>query len=350
MNIDSYKGLTFDDVLLAPQYCDIHSRQDVSLKARFVKGIDIGIPLVSSNMDTITEHLMMRTMHNLGGVGILHRFMNAKCLANELDSFNKLTKDAKPLCASIGINGDIDVQEFLNIFYDYGVNVACIDVAHGHCDRVIQQVKRIKRHFSIKVIAGNVATPEATHDLCEAGVDAVKVGIGPGSMCTTRLVTGCGVPQLTAINDCAAIASHYNVPIIADGGIRNSGDIVKALAAGADTVMIGSLFAGTDETPGDVVDVFRSNGERKKMKPYRGMASTDSMVGWKGRGYHAAPEGESKFVECRGSVNDIVKNLLGGICSGMTYCNARSILELQEKACFVKVSPNCVIENKPHGL
>lgn len=335
---------TFDDVLLIPRFCDIQSRQDVSLKTRLTRNINIDAPIISANMDTVTELEMMKAMRSMGCVGILHRFMGLDKTLEQIRSF-----DNSPLCVSIGVNGDS--KERLDLFIDFGVDVLCIDVAHGHSQAVVDMIKTCKRKSGkIQIIAGNIATFLATRMLIDAGADAIKVGIGPGSMCTTRIVTGNGVPQLSAIINCVEAASG-EVPIIADGGIRNSGDIVKALAAGAETVMVGSLFSGTQETPGEIISDTSSPLAQfhKQYKKYRGMASNDAMIGWKGRGYHAAPEGESKLVEYKGPVENIVKPLLAGIRSGMTYQGSRNLEELRRNAIFTKVSANSVIENQPHG-
>jgi len=335
---------TFDDVLLVPRFCEITSRLDVSFKTRLTKNIYIDAPIISANMDTITELEMMQAMHSLGCVGILHRFMDLNKAFEQLGAF-----EHSPMCASIGVNEDS--KNRFDVLLDCEVEVVCIDVAHGDSKTVLDMIEYCKQKSEkIQIIAGNVATPQATRRLINAGADAIKVGIGPGSLCTTRIVTGNGVPQLSAIIECFNEASFFRVPIIADGGIRNSGDIVKALAAGAETVMIGSLLAGTSETPGEVIEeVEYYSSNPKKYKKYRGMASNDAMIGWKGRGYHAAPEGESKLVECKGPVENIIKTLLSGIRSGMTYQGAKNIEELRNLATFIIVSNNSVIENQPHG-
>lgn len=352
MKFVNEEAFTFDDVLLQPQYNEIKSRKDVSLKTKLTKSIEIDIPIISSNMDTVTESVMAKKMHHLGGIGIIHRFMTIENTIECLQSMHPVQR----FIVSIGFNDDFEKR--MTVYREFQVAAICVDVAHGWCDRMFDMIKRIKDFYpEVDVIAGNVASPDAAADLCRVGADAIKVGIGPGSMCTTRLVTGCGVPQLTAIMECAEIAKIVDVPIIADGGIKTSGDIVKALAAGASSVMLGSLLAGTDETPGEIIKenkgflygrpIYDSIGA-KKYKKYRGMASKDCMTGWKGD-YHAAPEGESKLIECKGPAENIIKDLLGGIRSGMTYCGASTIEELQNNAVFRKVTGNTLIENKPHG-
>jgi IMP dehydrogenase len=337
-------GLTFDDVLLVPRYNTISSRQDVCLETRIVRGGDkIAAPLLSANMNTITESEMMTELSRLGCAGVLHRFLSPEQMEVELSTFVRDAPEGSPVIASLGVNGE--VEELLELYRRLGfIDIICIDVAHGHSLQVLDMIRRVKNTTECKVIAGNVATASATLALIEAGADAIKVGIGPGSLCTTRLVTGCGQPQLTAIIECYDVAEDYDVPIIADGGLRSSGDVVKALAAGAEMVMSGSFFSGTDETPGEFVE-----DHDRKYKKYQGMASKDAMIGWKGPGYHAAPEGESTLVPCKGPVKRVVQSILAGVRSGMTYNGAHNLEELREKAIFREISPNCLIENRPHG-
>jgi IMP dehydrogenase len=337
-------GLTFDDVLLVPRYNEISSRQDVCLETRIVKGGEkLAAPLLSANMNTVTESEMMVALSYLGCAGVLHRFLTLDRMETELCTFVRDADAGSPVIASLGVNGDVD--DLLELYKRLGfVDIICIDVAHGHSLQVLDMIKRVKDTTDCKVIAGNVATPSATRSLIEAGADAVKVGIGPGSLCTTRLVTGVGVPQLTAIFECYWVAEDYDVPIIADGGLRSSGDVVKALAAGAETVMSGSFFCATNEAPGELVE-----DHGRKYKKYQGMASKDAMIGWKGPGYHAAPEGESTLVPCKGPVEAVVQSILAGVRSGMTYNGAHNLEELRENAVFRGISPSCLIENRPHG-
>jgi IMP dehydrogenase len=243
------RGLTFDDVLIIPAKSEVKSRKDPNLEAQLTKKAKLKIPLISANMDTITEYEMALAMAELGGIGIIHRFMSVEDQARQV----KMVADKKfPwIGASIGVNQDF--KERTQALVKAGANVIVIDIAHGHSNQMMDTIKFLKdSHPGVEVIAGNVATPEATSDLIEAGADAIKVGIGPGSMCTTRIITGCGVPQLTAIALCREVATEKNIPLIADGGIKTSGDIVKAFAAGANTVMLGSLLSATLETPGEI--------------------------------------------------------------------------------------------------
>jgi IMP dehydrogenase len=332
------RGLTFDDVLITPSKSDVRSRRDPQLTSKLTKKISIETPIVSANMDTVTESEMAIAMNNLGGVGILHRFVT---IEEQVAFVNQVqASGAKTLSASIGVNTDF--KERATALIKAGVNVMTIDIAHGHSASMIDVMKWLKdSHPGCEIIAGNMAMPEAARDLIEAGADAIKVGIGPGSMCTTRIITGCGVPQLTAIALCAEVAEGYGVPVIADGGIRTSGDIMKAFAAGASTVMLGSMLSGTIETPGAI-----QNGR----KQYRGMASKAAQVSWRGGVPEGmAPEGESTFVSVKGHVKDVIFELTGGIRSGMSYINATSIAEIKSKARFIEMSSNGISESRAHG-
>lgn len=332
-------GLTFDDVLIMPKKSEARSRRDPSLKTRITKTKTIDLPFISANMDTVTESKMAIAMSQLGGLGIVHRFMNVDQQVLHIEEIKQ--SGAQIISASIGVNGDF--KERAHALVKAGVNLMTIDIAHGHSLHMMETLKWLKDTFSnLEVIAGNLATPEAAVDLIEAGADAIKVGIGPGSMCTTRVITGCGVPQLTAIALCAEITKQYQVPLIADGGIRTSGDIVKALAAGADTIMLGSMLSGTIETPGDIV-----NGK----KQYRGMASKKAQISWRGdMPQGMAPEGESTYVPVKGHVSDVIHELSGGLRSGMTYINAYTIEEIKNKAQFMEMTSNGISESRAHGV
>ena len=332
-------GLTFDDVLVMPKKSEVRSRKDPSLKSRLTKTKFLETPIIAANMDTVTEAPMAIAMHQMGGLGIIHRFMN---IENQIIEIQKLkATGAEIISASIGVNTDF--KDRTKSLITAGVNLLTIDIAHGHSVQMMETLKWLKDTYpNVEIIAGNLATPEAAIDLIEAGADAIKVGIGPGSMCTTRIITGCGVPQLTAIALCAEVAAKYGVPIIADGGIRTSGDMVKAFAAGADTIMLGSMLSGTIETPGDIV-----NGK----KQYRGMASKKAQVSWRGdMPQGMAPEGESTYVTVKGHVSDVLHELMGGIRSGMSYINATTIYEMREKALFMEMSSNGISESRAHGV
>lgn len=333
------RGLTFDDVLVMPKKSDVRSRRDPSLKSQITKKLFLETPIISANMDTVTEAKMAVAMNSMGAMGIIHRFMTIEQQVAEVRQV--VEAGAKIISASIGVNADF--KERTAALSAAGVNVITVDIAHGHSIQMMETMKWLKDTYpNIEIIAGNVASPQAVKDLIEAGADAIKVGIGPGSMCTTRVITGCGVPQLTAIALCAEVAQSYNVPVIADGGIRTSGDMVKAFAAGASSIMLGSMLSGTIETPGDIV-----HGK----KQYRGMASKKAQISWRGdMPQGMAPEGESTFVPVKGHVSDVISELTGGIRSGMSYINATTISEMKDKAEFMEMTSNGIAESRAHGV
>jgi IMP dehydrogenase len=335
---------TFDDVLITPAYSDIESRKEIDTSMEFL-GLKLKVPIISANMDYITGPTMLKKMHELGGLGILHRFIpweeQLKTMVDlALDSsYNVDTRTS--IIFSVGIRDIKETMEHIKqavaeVENLYGV---CIDVAHGHHQKVANLIELVKGSFdekisSLKVIAGNVATLEGIDFLYQSGTDAIKVGIGAGSVCTTRTVAGVGVPQLSAILECAAFADENNIPLIADGGIRNSGDVAKAIAAGANMVMIGNLFAGTEETPGETF--FLNN---KQYKRYRGQAS----FGVNGERY--TKEGIDGVVPAKGPVAPILGQLQAGLKASMSYVGARTIPEFQEKSKFVEVSSHTLMEN-----
>ena len=333
------RAFTYDDVLIVPRKSDVRSRREPEIKAKLTKTLTLEKPFISANMDTITESAMAIAMHQQGGLGILHRFMSVEDQVKELQKM----KDAgvSILAASIGVNQDF--KERAESIVKAGAHVLVIDIAHGHSVSMLETLAWLKDKYpDVQVIAGNVATPDATLDLIEAGADAIKVGIGPGSMCTTRVITGCGVPQLTAVALCAEIARSKGVPIIADGGIKKSGDIMKAIAAGADTVMLGSILSGTLETPGPI---------RHGKKQYRGMASKAAQVSWRGEVPEGmAPEGEDTYVSIKGHVSDVINELAGGLRSGMSYVNATRLGEISQNAQFMEMSPLGLFESGAHGV
>jgi IMP dehydrogenase len=475
MPIPIRDALTFDDVLLVPKRSSIHSRKDVDLSTRLSRNIKLNIPIVSANMDSVTESAMAISMAHNGGIGIIHRFMPVERQVEEVLKVKRAESviieepytiwpsatmsDAKRLMQEKGVSGllvvdankkllgiltardllfedndlnrvselmtpmkslhtasaDASIDEARQLLRKYkleklplvdeegrlrglitskdmvtlaerpqackdskgqltvgaavgiregyieraralvdaGVDVLVVDVAHGHSDRVLNVVRKLKKELSqVDVIAGNVATPEGTKDLIDAGADAVKVGIGSGSICITRIVTGAGVPQLTAVLECAETARKSDIPIVADGGIRNSGDITKALATGASSVMIGSMLAGTEESPG--VTVMR-NG--RKYKIHRGMASVGASMK---RGTEEAEdetalleyvaEGIEAFVPYRGTSHEILAQLAGGIRSGLSYCGAKTLVELRQNASFVRLTSAALKESYPHDV
>ena len=333
------RGLTFDDVLIVPAKSDVRSRRTPLLKTQLTKKIQIDVPFISANMDTVTESEMAIALGRLGGLGIIHRFMP---IDQQVQETHKIKESGLiNIAASVGVSDDF--KERSAALVKAGANILTIDIAHGHSVAMMETLKYLKDSFpQVEIIAGNVATPEGASDLIEAGADAIKVGIGPGSMCTTRIITGCGVPQLTAIAMCQEVASKSNTPLIADGGVRTSGDAMKALAAGASTVMLGSLLAGTIESPGEI---------KKGYKLYRGMASKSAQVSWRGELPEGmAPEGESTFVPCKGHVKDVIHELCGGLRSGMSYINAISILEIHDKANFIEMTSTGLRESVAHGI
>lgn len=478
MNVRSEVGLTFDDVLLVPKRSAIRSRSAVNTSACLAANIHLSIPIISANMDTVTEAPMAIAMARAGGIGIIHRFMpierqaeavrrvkraesfvvenpvtirpdatiqEARAHMAEADIGGLMVTDQAGRLLGVLTNRDVllapDAEEQVSTVMtprervvvapmnepfasaqqtlhtrrieklplvdaqdrvvglitaqdivkiqehplatkdqkgrlrvgvavgvrsedlqraqaciDAGADIVVIDVAHGHAVHVIEMVQAIKKQFPrIPIIAGNVATREGVRDLAEAGADAVKVGVGAGSICTTRIVTGFGVPQLTAIGESAEEGRRLGVPIIADGGIRNSGDLTKALAAGANTAMLGSLLAGADESPGASI-----TRDGRRYKVVRGMASLSANVARKevekqgeldaGEWERLVPEGVEALVPDRGEVGGILHQMVGGLRSGMSYAGAATIEELWEKAEFIRITPAGMKESRPHDV
>lgn len=344
------EALTFDDVLLIPQKSAVLPRE-VILKTKLTKKLGLDIPLISSPMDTVTEAPMAMTMAKEGGLGIIHKNFDDSEQVNEV---KKVKQAGLRVGAAVSV-GEKAIRRAKQLVAAK-VDVLVVDSAHGHSKGVIDMVKYLKKTYpKISIIGGNVATAEATRDLIKAGADAVKVGIGPGSICTTRIVAGVGYPQLSAIMQCAEVAHKLNTPIIGDGGIRYSGDIVKALAAGADVVMMGGVLAGTDEAPGQII---MAHGG-KKYKMYRGMGSLEAMQrGSKDRYLQESvtetkklvPEGIVGKVQYKGAASDVIYQLLGGLRSGMGYSGAKTIKELHTKAQFVRITHAGIMESHPHSL
>ncbi|PIS00833.1 MAG: guanosine monophosphate reductase [Chlamydiae bacterium CG10_big_fil_rev_8_21_14_0_10_35_9] len=329
------RGYTFDDVALIPQFNNIPSRTEPMLDSWLTKNHKIKIPILASNMDTVINEPLAEILLSYGSIPIFHRFTSKEDQLKWVNEFKENTY------ISCGIQ---DLKELRKLL-DLGPKGVCIDVAHGHSDRMFKHIEEIKKtHPDIQVIAGNVCTPMAYHDLVNAGADAVKVGIGPGAACTTRIVTGFGVPQFTAIAECAHIAGKLRVPLIADGGIRTSRDVVLALAAGASTVMIGKLFALTHESAA-------TKRENEKIPSgfeakYRGQASEDFQTEfYGGLKEKTVAEGIDFWAPVTGSAKEVIETLLGGIRSGMTYGGARNIKELQRKAEFIEVAPSYIYES-----
>ena len=398
--------LTYDDVNIIPKYSELESRDKVDLTTRFTKNTVLSIPIVASPMDTVTEIDMAKEMLDWGGVGVIHRFQSVenqarmmKSLHYEWDRYfepvpgitdgtertiekeweewwdsvrgwnhpptksdfddlkerfyfaDSMIRDEKiwskrPLCAAIGVTGDYfeRAQELVK----NGCNVLLIDIAHGHHVLLKKVIKELKNEFgkNVEVIGGSIATKEATKDLCEWGVDGIRVGIGNGSFCETRIRTGVGLPQVTALFDVCSVADNYGVPCIADGGVRYVGDVAKGLGAGADSVMLGSIIAGTKETPGDIHKVGEWPNE-KLYKKYRGSASLDSKSD---RGESDNVEGNSKIIPYKGKVIRIISDIRDGLSSAFSYVGASDVLDFQSKCEFVQVTQAGVIEAKPHLL
>jgi len=475
--LDIREGVTFDDVLLVPKYSKVTSRSDTDLSTKLSKNISLNMPLISANMDTVTESSMAVTVAREGGIGIIHRFLTIQQQVNEVlkvkrsgsiiienpytinseltikdafsimnekqvsgllvtDSNSKIigilterdvlfespdssklvkelmTKDVvtaklgvdleqvkeilkhnrieklpivddnnhvkglitsqdisnlekypnaskdkkgRPLVGSaVGVKGDF--MERSEALINAGADVLVVDIAHGHSENAINTVKNIKKAFpDCELIAGNVATANGTEDLIKAGVDAVKVGVGSGSICITRVITGSGVPQLTAVFDCAKVGNDHGIPIISDGGTRNSGDATKALAAGASSIMVRSILGGTDESPGSTIT---KNGKRFKI--YRGMASLAASMGRRSKetgSFELADdlndyvaEGVEAMVPYKGSVTEIITQITGGIRSGLSYCGASNIKQMQENAEFIKISRAGFAESQSHDV
>lgn len=361
------KWLSYDDVSLIPLPSNIDSRNDpsIDLSTNFTKNLKLKNPIISANMDTVTESDMVIAMANQGAYGILHRFYSSNELF--LKDVEKVYKTTNAVAFSIGLAQEdfSKVDEVLNI--TGGSNtVVTIDVAHGHLNKCVRQVRNLRKTFGdkVQIIAGNVCTPIGVADLINAGADSIKVNISNGSMCSTRIVTGFGVPALSAIMMARKTvnAMQTNTALIADGGIRNSGDIVKALAAGADTVMIGNLFAATDEAPGEYYiqstkgfSEYNDDDANHKTvkildglyKKYRGQSSANFLeeIGKT----NVSVEGEHHFMPVKGSVKPILAQLIAGIRSGMTYAGATNLEELSENAMFAEISYHGYIEGTPHG-
>jgi IMP dehydrogenase len=343
------EALTFDDVLLVPQKSSISPSQ-VSTAVSLGKNLKLEIPLLSAAMDTVTESALAIALAQAGGLGIIHKNFTPEQQAAEV----KKVKSQKLLCGAAVSVGDEAIGR-AKILAAAGADAIVIDVAHGHYCKVAETIVALKKILpkNIVLIGGNVATGQATLDLIKAGADAVKVGVGPGSICTTRIIAGIGMPQLTAVMDAVKAARKTKTPIIADGGIKYSGDIVKALAAGASAVMLGGLLAGTDEAPGKIAMI-----EGQKYKIYRGMGSIDAMKkGSKDRYLQGGKsdkeliaEGVVGYVPYKGSAEDVINQMIGGLRQGLGYCGAKDIANLAKKAKFIRISPAGLKESHPHSL
>lgn len=370
MNRNEYlQGLTFDDVLLLPGYTDF-SRSNISLTTPLTQSISLQIPLVSSPMDTVTEAKLAIALATIGGIGIIHRNLPIATQATEVKKVKK-----KGLVVGAAVGASKDAQERITALVKANVDVIVVDSAHGYSTGVIETVKWIKQNYSAtQVVGGSIATFDGAKALIEAGADGLRVGMGPGAICTTRIISGMGVPQITALQETVRAAKPKGIPVIADGGIKYSGDMVKALAVGASTVMMGSFFASCKEAPGEVVELPRSNVPHRfqsiltdkktyLFKSYRGMGSVGAMKQgakiksedeFHGKSYYKervlVAEGVEGLVPIKGTVEDLVEQALGGIRSGMFYVGAKTIKELQEKAQFIQITQASLTESHPHDI
>jgi IMP dehydrogenase len=362
-------GITFDDVLLIPGYSEF-SRSEIDLSSQLTKKIRLIAPFVSSPMDTVTEGKLAISLAQEGGIGIIHRNLT---IEQQADQVAEVSREKLLVGAAIGANTGF--EERAKALVDAGVSVIVIDSAHGNAKPIIDAIKYIKKTFpDLEVIAGNVATRDGAENLIKAGVDALRVGMGPGAICTTRIISGMGVPQLTAIMETFSIAKKHNVPVIADGGIKYSGDMVKAFAAGASTVMAGSYFAGAIEAPGKIHELtpaqvpsrFKSILSKKQetyiFKEYRGMGSVAAMEEgakiksedeFHGKSYKdrvLVAEGVESLTPVKGSLKEILDQTIGGVRSGMYYVGVKTIKELQEKGRFMQITQASLTESHPHDI
>jgi IMP dehydrogenase len=353
------EGLAFDDVLLIPARSDVLPTQ-VSTKTFLTRSIELAIPILSAAMDTVTEAPMAIALGKLGGLGVIHRNLTVE---QQVAEVRKAKDGGVRVAAAVGVSGDAD--ERVAALVAAGCDLIVVDTAHGHSAGVIRMVEKVKARHRVQVMAGNVATAEGTEELISSGADAIKVGMGPGAICTTRVVAGAGMPQITAVYDCAEVAAKHGIPICADGGIQHSGDIPKALGAGAHTVMIGGLLAGVDESPGELVVT-----PEGRMKTYRGMGSMGAMAARGGSPLKEqtgpsrdrygqqdvgdfsklVPEGVEGLVPSQGPLAPLIHQLIGGLRAGMGYVGAATIDDLRTHARFVRISGAGIRESHPHSI
>ena len=361
--------LSYDDVLLLPGYADF-SRGDIDLSTKLTKNIKLAIPLASSPMDTVTEHKLAIKLAELGGIGFIHRNLSINEQANQVHKVKQ-----KKLLVGAAIGASTGYQERIKALIKAQVDVVIVDTAHGFVNTVIQTIQSIKKTYpNLDIIGGNIATSEGAEALIQAGCDALRVGMGPGAICTTRIVSGMGVPQLTAVVKSAQTAAQSSIPVIADGGIKYSGDMVKALAAGASTVMMGSFFSSASEAPGEIValdaeqvparfkNILRPGIKNYHFKQYRGMGSVGAMEKgaqiksedeYHGKSYKdrvLVAEGVEGLVPVNGNLESLVEQSIGGIKSGMYYIGAKTIRQLQNKARFIMITQASLTESHPHDI
>jgi IMP dehydrogenase len=343
------EALTFDDVLMLPRYSNILPIE-TNISLNLTENINLKVPFLSSAMDTVTESAMAIAMAEAGGIGVIHRNLQIKIQSNEI----KKVKNKNLLVgAAIGTNKE-DLERARSLL-DNGADLIVIDTAHGHSEKVLKVLSKLKKiNSETAICVGNIATGEAAKELYNSGADIIKVGIGPGSICTTRMVAGIGVPQISAIIDVKKTLNKKKIKIISDGGIKFSGDIAKALAAGADAIMMGSIFAGTDESPGKK---FKIKG--KTYKQYRGMGSIGAMSSGSANRYSQknykdkskfVPEGVEGRVEYKGNLSKIIYQLQGGLRSSMGYIGAKNLNEIKKKAKFIKITKAGFYESMVHSV
>jgi len=362
-------GLTFDDVLLLPGYSDF-LRQDIDLSTYLTRHIKLRIPFVSAPMDTVTEAKLAISLAKLGGIGIIHRNFS---IEGQVKEIKKVKKQNLLVGAAVGCGQSY--QKRAEALIKAGADVIVIDSAHGFSKGVIEATVYIKKNFSkIDVISGNIATLEGAKALIKAGADGLRVGMGPGAICTTRIISGMGVPQITALFAVSKLARKAKIPIIADGGIRYSGDMIKALAAGASSVMMGGFFAQTIESPGKTVllkrdqvphrfqSVFSRKNQIFRFKEYRGMGSISAMQRgakvksedeFHGKSYKErvlVAEGVEGLIPIKGRVKELIDQSIGGIKSGMYYVGAKNIKDLWKKAKFIQITQSSLQESHPHSI
>lgn len=362
------EGLTFDDVLLRPGYSDF-KRDAISLKTYLTKKIQLSIPFTSAPMDTVTESNLAIALAKQGGIGFIHRNLSPQ---NQVKEVIKVKNLNLMVGASVSAEGSEDRIEKL---ISAGIDVLIVDSAHGYAKTVLNTISYIKNRFpKLEVISGNIATKEGALASIKAGADGLRVGMGPGAICTTRIISGMGVPQMTALLEIAPVSHKYKVPYIADGGITYSGDMVKALAAGASTIMMGSFFASCEESPGEKTllakehvplrfkDILKIEKEKYMFKSYRGMGSVGAMRQgaqiksegeFHGKSYSdrtLVAEGVEGLVPVKGTVRDLLEQAMGGIKSGMYYTGNRSIEDLHKNAQFIRISQASLRESHPHDI
>ena len=335
MSAQISEAVSFDDVLLVPKRSNIVTRADISLEADIGTATSMKLPVFAAPMDTIMSNSMARALYSAGGRGVMHRYCS---IDEQMELVSGAGREFECF-AAVGVTGDY-LERAVKLA-EAGVAGVCVDVAHGHHITVMSAIQKIRSALpNIHIMAGNVATIHGFEDLADAGANSIRVGVGGGSICSTRIQTGHGVPTLQSVMECAA--SDRDCLIIADGGIKTSGDIVKALAAGADAVMVGRMLAGTSEAPGEVIQ----NPGSPPVKVYRGMASPEAQIAWRGR--YSSNEGVSRTVPLRGSANEVLFELDKGIRSGLSYSGARNISELWARATFIRQSAAGAKESSTH--